>query len=186
MGSSYHTLNTNYPRTGLRRVYPHKYQRLFPAFAAVVHSIVGTGGVVCAGHAIGDMKIVHPMSDISTGSWSVAPLYDKIDEIIPSDIDYICSSIDPSNDACEVLLESGIDPLTGIDHVLSYRYCRSGIIGQLDLTVQVVEGTTIIATWTHTNVDIGWLDAEQELSEAQANSITNYSNLRIRFTANKV
>jgi len=150
------------------------------------YSEVATGGVVCGGRGLGDIVIVNPISDISSGTWSIVPLYPKIDETIPDDSDYIYSSADPINDPCEFLLGSEQDPNTSIDHILSYRYSRSGTTGQLNLTVQVVEGTTIIATWTHTNINTGWLDAQQTLSESQANSITNYSNLRIRFTANTV
>jgi hypothetical protein len=56
-----------------------------------------------------EVQYARPESDISAGSWSPSTggdLYAMIDEVTPNDSDYIYSSTDPSNDVCEVKLES--------------------------------------------------------------------------------
>ncbi len=77
------------------------------------------------------------------------------------------------------------DPLVSQGHTISYRYKKNAPGGdQIDLTVRLVQGTTVIASWTHTNID-ALTQVTQILTGAQADSITDYTDLRLRFEAVK-
>jgi hypothetical protein len=129
--------------------------------------------------------------DITDGSWtneldSNVDLYASLDELSYNDADYCKSVTSPSNDMMEVKLSSMTDPETSLDHAISYRYGKESASGQIDIVVRLVQGTTVIATWTHTNVPVGWVTADQTLSAGEANAITDYADLRVRVEANAV
>ena len=60
-----------------------------------------------------------PVSDASTGNWVVTPLYEKIDEAVPSDADFV-SSDQPDFDSFLVKLASLNEPKSGA-HTLTVR-----------------------------------------------------------------
>jgi hypothetical protein len=130
-------------------------------------------------------QIAVPASDASTGSWTATPLYPNIDETTADDSNYITSSPNPTSDVCEVAFGTLNDPSLSTGHIIYYRYRKAGNAGkQVDLQVDLVQGTTIIATWTHTDIGVGINQASQTLTGTQADSITDYTDLRLRFTAN--
>lgn len=131
-------------------------------------------------------QIGSPVSDVSVGLWSATPLWQKVDEFTASDADLIVSATNPSNDTCEVgLTTTTTDPVSSSNHIVSYRYAKSASGGRtIDLTVRLMQGTTIIATFSHTNIGNTVTQADQTLTGAQADSITNYGDLRLRFIAN--
>lgn len=139
-----------------------------------------------------EIQFGRPSSDVTDGGWlthlnSATDLYDQINESVADDSDYIKSStIGPSSDdTVEILLSTLNDPGRNDLHKIRYRYRKTivDLSPTMDLTVSLIENTTIIASWSHTNVGTDWEEAEQTLSEAEADSITDYSNLRLRFTA---
>lgn len=126
-----------------------------------------------------------PISDITKGGWTASSgtdLYAMLDESYPSDADYIRSASNPTADLCEVRLATLNDPLVGTGHKVKYRVDREG-----DATTQIVfylmEGATQRATWTVVNAPGDPTDGEYALSEAEANAISDYSNLRVRIEA---
>ena len=132
-----------------------------------------------------------PDGDILLGSWSPYPsspttLFDKIDEETPNnDTDYIVSSID--EDECEVSLGDVTDPGVGTGHVIRC-YAKSPAGGQAgeQMWIALVENGTIrgqssVATINRTAYGL----IEYTLSEAEADAIQNYSNLRLRFHITK-
>lgn len=129
-----------------------------------------------------------PASDVTDGSWTDqaggTSLFAAIDEAVADDADYIKSSdlIEGQSDACEVALGAVTDPVSGSGHVVRYRYRSQGATA-INLVVTLLDGATTVATWTHTSVSSSYADAAQTLSESQANSITNYADLRLRFNA---
>jgi len=52
----------------------------------------------------------------------------------------------------------------------------------VDLTASLYEGTTLIKSWPHASIGER-VNVEQTLSASEANSIGNYGNLRLRFSA---
>jgi len=134
-----------------------------------------------------------PISDVSTGSWTTTTLWSRIDEVTASDTDFIQSANNPSNDTCEVALTSSLtDPSSSASHTVRYRanYTTSGGGSPPTITLEcrLMQGTTQIATQT-TTLSTGsaavWQDLTFTLSGAQADSITDYTDLRLRFIANK-
>lgn len=110
-------------------------------------------------------------------------LFDALNELVANDSDLAISSTNPSNDQFEVGLSDIDDPGLSTSHTLRYRYQKDAA-RQIDLTVDLVQGTTIIATFTHLNIAIGFVTAAQVLTGPQADAITDYTDLRIRFNVN--
>jgi hypothetical protein len=124
-----------------------------------------------------------PTSDSSTGAWVTAPLYDKIDEATASDGDSISSPSNPNSATCKIKLSNGADPLLSTGHTVRY-YQKDASSGQaINLTVRLVQGTTVIAQATHTGISNGWVTSSFNLSSGEADSITNYNDLYLEFVA---
>jgi hypothetical protein len=127
-----------------------------------------------------------PVGDVADGTWTThlsgSDLWTAIDELDVDDADYIRSASAPVNDTCEVSFET---PLVDVGEivVVDYRYAKSGT-SQIDLTVKLKQGLTVIAEWTHTNVAESFVTASQELSEVQTSNITAYDDLSLEFVAN--
>lgn len=136
-------------------------------------------------------QFARPDADVTDGSWtnqagSNVNLYQSVDEVSPDDADYIQSSEAPSSDTCEISLETLTDPVTSSGHIVRYRYRKSGG-ATINLTVSLRQGaSTEIAAWTHNGIGTDWLNAEQTLSGGQADAISDYSDLRMRFVATQV
>lgn len=121
-------------------------------------------------------------------------MYLEIDEVSASDTDYVKSPVAPTSDVYVTALSSVEDPLSSSGHVVRYRYQKEAAGGaQIDLTVQlrqgyVNEGTpgTLIASATVTDMGTGWTTGSFTLSAGEADAITNYASLFLRFVANQV
>lgn len=111
-----------------------------------------------------------------------ASLFGTIDESVASDADFDTSAVSPIQaDFFEVKFSPLSDPLSSVGHQVGYRYKKSQTGGeQINLRVRLVQGTTVIASWTHLGID-AVTTATQTLSNAQADAITDYSDLRLRF-----
>jgi hypothetical protein len=126
-------------------------------------------------------QIARPSSDIATNSWTPstgATLFGCIDEVTPADGDYIQRN---AVAYCEVGLSSVIDPGVATGHIVRYRYGRSRTDRTLTLVVRLMQGASEIASWTHTNPSLSYVLAEQTLTPTEANAITDYSSLSLRF-----
>ncbi len=121
-------------------------------------------------------------------------LFQSIDETVASDTDYIQSAAAPTSDVYATKLTTLEDPVSSSGHIIRYRHAKSASGGaQIDLTVQlrqgyVSEGTpgTLIKAWTHTNISNTATTESQTLSGAEADAITNYNDLFLRFVFNQV
>lgn len=125
------------------------------------------------------LQFAVPATDHTDGSWtneaaSAVNLYASIDEATASDSDYIQSSVSPAAvDEVKLTLEPLAEPTETTDHVLRYRYKKSATGGdQINLTVRLyaADGSTIIASATHTAID-AVTDGELTLSGAEAAAI---------------
>jgi len=126
-----------------------------------------------------------PGSDVSAGSWTSAPLYDKIDEATASDTDAITSTnVRLANDTCEVALGSITDPQASTGHIVSLRakYATNGSrVGQL--VARLRQGTTTIASATLSALTTAYADYTFTLTAGEADAITDYGALRLQFEA---
>lgn len=138
-------------------------------------------------------NILNPSADDAINGWTTDTgatdfLSTAIDESVASDTDYIQSPVGPSSSQLyETNLETFADPLSSSGHVVHYRYKKNVAGGNIDLVASLRQGaSTEIASWTHTNISNSFTTVDQTLSGAQADSITNYSDLRLRFAPNTV
>lgn len=126
----------------------------------------------------------YPTSDITVGSWTNvgggATHWGNLDEVSYSDTDYIQANNLTAN-ACEVRVNTLTDPVSSVNHIVHLRVQKAGS-GTITLSVDLVENTTVRATRSIT-LTTSWADVSFTLTGAEADAITNYTNLRIRFTA---
>lgn len=144
-------------------------------------------------------QFARPSVDTTRDNWeeddgTTVDIFDQIDEAAADDADYIRTVLTPTSDVYVCKLSSVSDPLSSINHTVRFRYGKDASGGdQIDLTVQlrqgyVNEGTpgTLIATVaTLTDIASGWNAGTYTLSGAEADAITNYGDLYLRFVANK-
>lgn len=143
-------------------------------------------------------QFARPDADIVEDGWTeddggTTDIFDQIDESIADDNDYIMTGLTPTSDVYVCSLSTVEDPQSSSGHVVRYRYGKDAANGdQIDITVQlrqgyVNEGTpgTLIAAATHTNAGAFPQAGSITLSGAEADAITDYADLFLRFVANK-
>lgn len=128
-------------------------------------------------------QFARPVSDITVGSWLPQPLWQQIDEAVASDTDFI-SSNNNINESVEVTLSSVSTPQAG-NVVINYRYAKDASAGNTrTIAVSLYQGATLIATGTtHTPTATTFTAGTFTLTTTQRNNITNWGDLRLRFTA---
>lgn len=144
-------------------------------------------------------QFARPSTDTTIGTYTdqgggTTNIYTTIDETVASDADYIQSVLAPANAPYVTKLSTIEDPVSSTGHVVRYRYGKNAAGGsQIDLTVELRQGYTnegaqgtLIANWAHTNISDTLATAAQTLSAGQADAITDYANLYLRFVANQV
>lgn len=127
-------------------------------------------------------QLLRPSSIINSGNWTASSgtLATAIDETAYDDADYDTTT-NLSSDTMEIKFSAGGDPAVGTGHKVRYRIKGSGGAG---IVVSLYQGTTLIAgPWTHDPADGSFTTYEQTLSSGEANSITDYTDLRLRFVS---
>ena len=144
---------------------------------------------ITASPALFAQQYARPDSTSSAGGFTVsgAPtLHEAIDEVTANgDTDYIVSVI-TSNEA-HLGLSSVTDPNTGANHIMRFQAWseKKNQVGQL--TLYENSGNTLIATYNFSNPNRqAWTDLSFTLSTAEADSITDYLDLSIRFNNSAV
>lgn len=145
----------------------------------------GVGNAVAAGvSATIDIilgTVARPISDVADGAWlpstPAADLFAMIDEAAADDADYIYAT---SPTTCSLGLGSVSDPLASTGHVIKYRAWSPTTGG---LVVRLKQGTTVIATYTHATLPTTPTTYTQTLTAGEADSITDYTALRVDFEA---
>lgn len=99
-----------------------------------------------------------------------------LDETTASDADYIVTT---GASTCEVALGTLSDPASSTGHIVRYRISATGG----GIIVRLRQGTTTIATWTHTTAPTSLTTYAQTLTSGEANSITDYTALKLQFEA---
>ena len=133
-------------------------------------------------------QYLRPSADTSLGSWTdeadgATNIYAHIDETSPSDADYVQSPNNPSANIYKFKISTGSDPTVHTNHIISYRYRKPDSTGTVNLKVRLVEGATTRKEWTHNDIGTTWTTQEQTLTEGEAATITDYSNLYLELEA---
>lgn len=126
---------------------------------------------------------------------SGSSIFNTIDEVSTDDADYIQSPATPSSDVYVTKLTSITDPVSSSSHIVNYRYGTDQASGgeTLDLIVELRQGYTneaskgtLIASKTVTGISGSTVVADSfTLSSGEADSITDYTSLYLRFVWNK-
>jgi len=143
------------------------------------HSYNATGGVATVKYRLG--------TDITAGGWTTndgtGSLASKLDEVTPDVADFIKSSINPSDDACEIQFVGVQTPGTLSDMTLRYMLRSDPLVNQM---VQLVagDGTTVVATWNHGPVTTD-TQFDRVLSAGQMSALNaaGFVGCRLRNTA---
>lgn len=142
-----------------------------------------------------------PIADTNNdGAWvnqaaAGTNLWQSIDEVSASDADYIESPLAPTADVYVAQLTSTLeDPVTSTGHVVRWRQGKDAAGGAtVTLTVELRQGYvsegsqgTLIATCQSAGtVPDAFTDASYTLGAGEADAITNYGSLYLRFVANQ-
>lgn len=146
-------------------------------------------------------QFARPDADITDGTWlnasaSAVDMFASIDEDVssPNDADYIESVSAPSSAACAFGLSNVTDPLSSTGHIMRWRRGKNVAGGaQINLTVELRQGYTgegaqgtLINSFSDTNIPDAFTTTTDTLSGAEADSITDYTDLQVRFVATQV
>ncbi len=143
-------------------------------------------------------QTARPDSDAFVGVWEdelggAVDIYQSIDEVTPSDIDYVTSELDPSQSPYVASLSDVEPPVAASgDRTVRYRY-RKGVSGAavIDVTVELREGYVseaspgaLIASKIHEDVPDAFIDGSFVIA-AEDDTISDYSDLYLRLVADR-
>ena len=140
-----------------------------------------------------------PSADTYIGGYKdeadgVTNIYTHIDEVSYSDADYIKSALAPASAPYVCKLTTVEDPLSSSGHTVRYRYCKDAAGGAtIGLTIELRQGyvnegspgTLIATSGAIADISESWTSGSFNLSSGEADSITDYSDLYLRFVANQ-
>lgn len=131
-------------------------------------------------------QFARPDEDVALDGWT-NPSWSVIDEEVASDLDKTVSPTAPANATLVVGLSAVEDPAVATGHHVRFRYQKNVAGGAtVNLSVRLLQTATEIVAWTYSDIANGWTDADETLTELQANAITDYTALRLEFKANQV
>lgn len=132
---------------------------------------------------------LRPTSDIATDGYTAVPsvgtgvaMSARIGESVRDDATYLTTPSNPSAAVFESRLTAGLDPLSSADHKVSVVLSTGGGAASSSCTVALVQDTTVIADETFTSIPATPTVYEFTLTTGEADAITDYSDLRLRFT----
>jgi len=130
---------------------------------------------------------LRPDGDVTVGTWQNelggTTLYTSIDEPVPVDTDYVWHNAPPLNSYFEVSLTNPAGNVPANNHYLRWRARRIG--GTLTTTIkcELRQGaSTVIVSDEQTLNNDNFQTFEKQLSAGEIASITDYDDLRLRFT----
>lgn len=130
-----------------------------------------------------------PDADDAIGVWlnegNSTPLWNRIDEVIPNDVDLIHSDVSPAAfEVCDISMSSISDPNISTGHILRWRYRKSIAGGRtIRINLKLRQGTTVIVERNFNGISNIIAQDNYTLSAAEADSITDYSDLNFRVFA---
>lgn len=130
-------------------------------------------------------QFARPSSDVTTTNWTRSTgtnaYYTYIDETAADTADYVQTQT--VNSGLEIGLSSVTDPASSSGHIVRVQAWSLGSAAAEAHTILLLQGSTTIATVVSANLSrtVG-TQINYTLTAAQADSITNYADLRLRFT----
>jgi len=125
-------------------------------------------------------QFARPDSTVTAGTWNPgggATLWETVDEVSPDDNDYDSSGF-ADGDMMELGLSNLIDPLSSSGHIIRFRAADTqGGFG--DVSVALKQGLSQIAAYDPGPLGPSITLYTYTLSGAEADSITDYNDLRL-------
>ena len=138
-------------------------------------------------------QTARPDADISDGNWvnqagNNTNLFASIDESTASDSDYIIATDEGMGFGSDIVTIIGLEDMDEPDgnasHTIKYRATESSGMSAMSLKVELLEGSTSRKSVTNSSLGGSFVTYTINLSEGEAGNISDYTNLRLRFTAN--
>lgn len=140
-----------------------------------------------------------PSTDTTRDNWeeddgTTTSIFDQIDESSADDGDYIRTGLAPTSDVYVTKLTTLEDPVSSSGHTVRVRRSKDAAGGAtINLTVELrqaytnegAQGTLIATVMSAVAIDENWTTTTYNLSGAEADAITDYTNLYLRFLANQ-
>lgn len=132
-------------------------------------------------------NFARPIATITRGNWvdqsgGTANIHLAIDEEVANDADFIVSPIG-ANTAYEVRLSSVAPAVIPRDHTIFLRGRKDSANGNVKgVDVSLIQGTTILGTQSFPALPAAVQQESIVMPRAMAAGITDYSDLRVRFT----
>lgn len=159
---------------------------------AFLRAIPGTDTTASSGVS----EDIRPDADITVASHSPSTgtnLYEVLDETSFNDSDYVTSpdSLSECPTTDDFTFEVGLGnpvgtPADSSEQTMTMRSrFRRGTAnaGTADVIVELVQGTTVIASRTHADVGTSFTQFNDVLTNAEVDAISNHNDLRIRVTS---
>ena len=133
-------------------------------------------------------QVLVPISDVAAGAWTPTPaspttLYDKLDEASADDADYISTAALVAAETPVTLgIQAGSAPASAGTSVSVRAALLSASYGSATLRSELLQGTTVIATWTDTVSSTTPATLTHTLTSGEEATITDYTTLRVRVT----
>lgn len=134
---------------------------------------------------------IRPSADGDVGAWrtytgDAIGLFATVKESAVDDLDYMTSPALAvgATAACTLVLSDAEQLWVAKAHTVRYRYFAEN--AGMTLVVTFLQGTTVVATWTHAAITAAaWVTASQVLSsgEREALKALGYTGLSIKFSA---
>jgi hypothetical protein len=121
-----------------------------------------------------------PIADLFNSGWTPVPLFPELNKPAPNDATYVVSSVDPHGDTFTEQLSPLAPPGPG-PQVLTVRLKQTAA-STVSVTITLLQGSTVIATQT-VSPPLAFTNTVITLTQAQINSITDYTNLSVKVTA---
>jgi hypothetical protein len=187
--------------------HPSLSTRQWLAGSTIIQEAAGSTGtaVFTAGSAVGgrngitvalapavagpSSQFARPASTVLTGGWRTdtagTDLHTALDETTPDDNDYIISETDPASDTCVIGFGTVDNPNVLTGHMIRWRTRKEGT-GDVRLLVDVMSGSTLVQDFQIDPLPAGVTAYEEELTGFSVEQISDYADLRLRFTAELV
>ena len=172
----------------LKKLFQPKILKKKVFYSAFV--VVAVTGLIFAnffgGGRVAAAQFGRPIADITTAGFAPTPLYSALNETSPDGTaSEVTSTNNGGNQTVEVKLGPVTDPLSSTGHIISV-YVKKTSSRSSAMVFSLVQGTTVLASSGSTTLTTTYTQYDYTLSGAEANSISDYTDLRIRvvFTDN--
>lgn len=159
-------------------------------------SLNAIAGHACVMTAIASMSAsigqrIYPVADTTVGSWITdqgastnlwQTINSELDIINAGSPDGVLSPFNPASTTYVVRMASMQPPGGNGPRTLTFEYKKTVSTGQVDLVVDLLQNTTVLQTWTYTDVAANFSVSQQVITVPIFNWSTPFD---IRFTANQ-